>query len=80
MRIGDGRVVRNFVTQVLTGEDPTVYGDGTHPRSFRYAVRSLDSTNAMPLPILPSTDESGVVASQRSGLLLRADDTGNTRR
>lgn len=32
----DGRVVSNFVCQALTGEDLTVYGDGTQTRSFCY--------------------------------------------
>jgi UDP-glucuronate decarboxylase len=32
----DGRVVSNFITQALHGEDLTVYGDGTQTRSFCY--------------------------------------------
>ena len=32
----DGRVVSNFITQALSGEDLTVYGDGTQTRSFCY--------------------------------------------
>lgn len=31
---GDGRVVSNFVTQVLRGDDITIYGDGSQTRSF----------------------------------------------
>lgn len=30
----DGRVVSNFITQALRGEDITVYGDGSQTRSF----------------------------------------------
>ena len=30
----DGRVVSNFITQALAGEDLTLYGDGTQTRSF----------------------------------------------
>jgi UDP-glucuronate decarboxylase len=33
----DGRVVSNFVTQALAGEDLTIYGDGSQTRSFCYA-------------------------------------------
>lgn len=33
----DGRVVSNFITQALNGEDLTIYGDGTQTRSFCYA-------------------------------------------
>jgi len=32
----DGRVVSNFICQVLRGEEITVYGDGTQTRSFCY--------------------------------------------
>jgi dTDP-glucose 4,6-dehydratase len=33
---GDGRVISNFVTQALRGEDITIYGDGQQTRSFCY--------------------------------------------
>ncbi len=32
----DGRVVSNFIIQALKGENITVYGDGSHTRSFCY--------------------------------------------
>jgi UDP-glucuronate decarboxylase len=32
----DGRVVSNFITQALSGEDLTIYGDGSQTRSFCY--------------------------------------------
>jgi UDP-glucuronate decarboxylase len=32
----DGRVVSNFITQALSGEDLTIYGDGAQTRSFCY--------------------------------------------
>lgn len=32
----DGRVVSNFIVQALNGKDMTVYGDGSHTRSFCY--------------------------------------------
>lgn len=32
----DGRVVSNFINQVLNGEDITIYGDGSQTRSFQY--------------------------------------------
>ena len=34
MAINDGRVVSNFIIQALTNKKITVYGDGTHTRSF----------------------------------------------
>ncbi len=36
MRINDGRVIPNFITQALKGEPLTVYGDGKQTRSFCY--------------------------------------------
>jgi len=36
MNPNDGRVVSNFIVQALTGEDITVYGDGSQTRSFCY--------------------------------------------
>lgn len=36
MKINDGRVVPNFIYQVIKGEDITVYGDGSQSRSFCY--------------------------------------------
>lgn len=36
MALDDGRVVSNFVSQALTGQPLTVYGDGTQTRSFQY--------------------------------------------
>ena len=36
MALNDGRVVTNFITQALRGEDITVYGEGVQTRSFCY--------------------------------------------
>ena len=36
LRPSDGRVVSNFVTQALSGEPLTIYGDGCQTRSFCY--------------------------------------------
>ncbi|MFB6273723.1 MAG: UDP-glucuronic acid decarboxylase family protein [Salinibacter sp.] len=36
MKLADGRVLPNFITQALRGEPLTVYGDGTQTRSFCY--------------------------------------------
>jgi dTDP-glucose 4,6-dehydratase len=38
MRLNDGRAIPNFVTQALTGEPITVYGDGSQTRSFCYVA------------------------------------------
>src|SRR3712207_6742506 len=36
MRPDDGRVVSNVICQALSGEDITIYGDGSQTRSFCY--------------------------------------------
>lgn len=36
MHPNDGRVVSNFIVQALSGKDITIFGDGTHTRSFCY--------------------------------------------
>jgi UDP-glucuronate decarboxylase len=36
MNANDGRVVSNFIVQALEGQDITIYGDGSHTRSFQY--------------------------------------------
>ena len=36
MHAADGRVVSNFIVQALSGEDITIYGDGSQTRSFCY--------------------------------------------
>jgi dTDP-glucose 4,6-dehydratase len=42
MRLDDGRVVPAFVAQALTGQDFTVFGDGSQTRSFCYVEDMVD--------------------------------------
>ncbi|HWR13195.1 MAG TPA: UDP-glucuronic acid decarboxylase family protein [Terriglobales bacterium] len=42
MQINDGRVIPNFMKQALTGEDLTVYGDGSQTRSFCYVSDEVE--------------------------------------
>jgi len=42
MRLNDGRVVPNFIKQALSGEELTVYGDGSQTRSFCYVSDLVD--------------------------------------
>lgn len=58
MRLRDGRVVPNFMSQALKGEDLTVYGDGSQTRSFCFVsdlvegiVRLLHSDHESPVNI-----------------------------
>ena len=36
MNLNDGRVITNFIKQIIEGDSLSVYGDGTHSRSFMY--------------------------------------------
>jgi UDP-glucuronate decarboxylase len=42
MRPDDGRVVSNVICQALSGDDITIYGDGSQTRSFCYADDLVD--------------------------------------
>lgn len=42
MRLDDGRVVPNYLTQALRGEPLTVYGDGSQTRSFCFVTDEVD--------------------------------------
>jgi len=42
MSSNDGRVVSNFIIQALKGEEITIFGDGTHSRSFQYIDDLID--------------------------------------
>jgi UDP-glucuronate decarboxylase len=42
MHPNDGRVVSNFIVQALSGEDITIYGDGSQTRSFCYVDDLVD--------------------------------------
>ena len=52
----DGRVVSNFIVQALSGEDITIYGDGSQTRSFCYVD---DLVNALIGLMNSSSDVSG---------------------
>jgi UDP-glucuronate decarboxylase len=47
MHPNDGRVVSNFIIQALTGEDITLYGDGSQTRAFCYVDDLIDGMMRM---------------------------------
>lgn len=58
MRLNDGRVLPNFMSQALRGEPITIYGEGDQTRSFCYVTdlvdgiyRLLQSDHALPVNI-----------------------------
>ena len=65
MSFDDGRVVSNFIMQALRNEDITIYGDGSHTRSFCYVddliegmLRMMDGPDDFTGPVnLGSQDE-----------------------
>ena len=42
LQLNDGRVISNFLTQALRGDDLTIYGDGSQTRSFCYVSDEID--------------------------------------
>ena len=68
MRPDDGRVVSNIICQALSGDDITIYGDGSHTRSFCYVddlvnglMLLMGSRKADGLPVnLGNPDEMSV--------------------
>jgi UDP-glucuronate decarboxylase len=58
MQADDGRVVSNLVRQTLSGEEVTIYGEGTQTRCFCYVsdtveglLRLMDSDEAAGMPV-----------------------------
>ena len=47
MALNDGRVMSNFITQALRGRPLTIYGDGSHTRSFCYVSDMVKGMIAM---------------------------------
>ena len=53
----DGRVISNFITQALRGDDITVYGDGTQTRSFCYVSDLIEGM----LRLMDQDEQTGPV-------------------
>ncbi len=78
----DGRVVSNFICQVLQGEALTVYGDGKQTRSFCYVsdlvdglMRLMDSSQAGPINL---GNPHEVTVKDLAGMVLEMiPDTGS---
>ena len=47
LQIDDGRVISNFMTQSLRGQNLTVYGDGLQTRSFCFVSDEVDGILAL---------------------------------
>jgi dTDP-glucose 4,6-dehydratase len=80
MRPQDGRVVTSFITQALTGNPITIYGDGSQTRSFCYVddlirgiVSMIDATE--PGPVNLGNPQEHTVAELASMVLEIADSS-----
>ena len=58
MHAHDGRVVSNFISQLMSGESLTIYGDGSQTRCFCFVddtveglMRLMDSERAVGMPV-----------------------------
>ena len=78
MRVDDGRMIPNFVTQVLSGKPLTVHGDGTQTRSIQYVddliegvFRLMKSSESRPVnlgnPVEMSVREVAEMIIEMSG-------------
>jgi UDP-glucuronate decarboxylase len=61
MRTNDGRVVPNFLTQAHSGQDLTIYGDGSQTRSFCFVSDLVRGVRR--LAELPPEDGNGAVVN-----------------
>jgi dTDP-glucose 4,6-dehydratase len=76
MRVDDGRMIPNFITQALSGHPLTVYGDGTQTRSVLYVddliegvFRLMKSDERRPVNIgNPEERTVGELGARSSGL------------
>jgi dTDP-glucose 4,6-dehydratase len=80
MQPDDGRVISNFIMQALRGADVTIYGDGSHTRSFCYVtdlvegiVRLSKIEEALPVNLGNPTEETVLGCARRIISLIGSD-------
>ena len=85
MRSDDGRVVSNFVSQALNGQDLTLYGDGSQTRSFCFVddtvealIRLMETPHEVTGPIYIGTPEETTVGELADRVLQLADSDAGT--
>ena len=77
----DGRAVPNFISQALSGEPLTVYGDGSQTRSFCYVDDLVDGIIALlrsgePEPVnLGNPDERSILDLAKAVLVATGSDS-----
>ncbi len=77
MHPNDGRVVSNFINQALTGQNITIYGDGSQTRSFCYVddlvaglIKLMDSEPSFTGPVNLGNPEE-ISISDLAGLVIK---------
>lgn len=81
MRADDGRVIPNFCSQALRGEDLTIYGDGSQTRSFCYVddmvdgLRALMTTDGLAGEVLNLGNENEITIRTLAETVLEVCDT-----
>lgn len=70
MNSNDGRVVSNFIVQALRGENITIFGDGSHTRSFQYIddllnglIKLMDTPDSFTGPVNLGNPEEFTIKS-----------------
>ncbi|VTT88168.1 dTDP-glucose 4,6-dehydratase [Halorubrum sp. DM2] len=80
MRVNDGRVIPNFLSQAIRDEDLTVYGDGSQTRSFCYVsdllrgIRQVMSEDEMKGDVVNLGNEHEITIKQLAEAVLRTYD------
>jgi dTDP-glucose 4,6-dehydratase len=81
MRLDDGRMIPNFITQALRGEPLTIYGDGSQTRSVQYVddliegmIRLMRSDETRPVNIGNPVEYS---VKEVAELILRLSGSGS---
>ena len=84
MAVGDGRVVSNFILQALGDKPISIYGDGSHTRSFMYVddlveglLRMIDTPSDFTGPVnLGNPDERSI--KDLASLIIRLTGSKST--
>jgi UDP-glucuronate decarboxylase len=83
MRTDDGRVIPNFLSQAIRGEDLTVYGDGSQTRSFCYVsdlvggLRSFMDADGLDGEVINLGSEDEITIQTLAETILEVYDTNS---
>ena len=81
MRVDDGRVIPNFLSQAIRGDDLTVYGDGSQTRSFCYVsdlvegIRQIMSEDEMTGDVVNLGNSYEITIKQLAEIIIEIYDT-----